>query len=46
MEATMHEAKTNLTKLVERALAGEDVVLTRGKERKPIARIVVADPIS
>jgi len=28
MEATMHEAKTQLSKLVERALAGEEVVLT------------------
>ena len=25
----MHEAKTNLSKLVEQALAGEDVVITR-----------------
>lgn len=40
MEATMHEAKTNLSKLVERALAGEEVVLTHGKSHTPIARIV------
>ena len=40
MEATMHEAKTNLSKLVARALAGEEVVLTNGKTRTPIARIV------
>jgi prevent-host-death family protein len=40
MEATMHEAKTNLSKLVARARAGEEVILTSGKNRAPIARIV------
>lgn len=39
MEATMHEAKTNLSKLVARARAGEEVVITNGKTRTPIARI-------
>jgi antitoxin (DNA-binding transcriptional repressor) of toxin-antitoxin stability system len=32
MEATMHQAKTQLSKLVARALAGEEVILTRGKK--------------
>jgi antitoxin (DNA-binding transcriptional repressor) of toxin-antitoxin stability system len=40
MEATMHEAKTNLSRLVERALAGEEVILTRGKERTPAVKLV------
>jgi antitoxin (DNA-binding transcriptional repressor) of toxin-antitoxin stability system len=40
MEATMHEAKTNLSKLVALARAGEEVILTSGKTRAPIARIV------
>jgi prevent-host-death family protein len=43
MEATMHEAKTNLSKLVARARAGEEVILTSGKTRAPIARIVAID---
>jgi len=34
----MHEAKTQLSRLVERAIAGEDVVITRSG--KPVARIV------
>jgi prevent-host-death family protein len=34
----MHEAKTQLSRLVERALAGEDVVITR--HGKPVARLV------
>jgi prevent-host-death family protein len=34
----MHEAKTQLSRLVERALAGEDVVITR--HGKPVVRLV------
>ncbi len=34
----MHEAKTNLSQLVERALAGEEVILTR--RGKPAVRLV------
>jgi prevent-host-death family protein len=34
----MHEAKTNLSKLVERAEGGEDIVIQRGG--KPVARLV------
>lgn len=34
----MHEAKTNLSKLVERVEAGEDVVITRNGT--PVAQLV------
>ncbi len=34
----MHEAKTNLSKLVERAQAGEDIVIARNGS--PVARLV------
>ena len=34
----MHEAKTTLSKLVERAEAGEDIVITRNG--KPVAHLV------
>jgi prevent-host-death family protein len=37
MTVGMHEAKTHLSQLVERALAGEDVVLTR--RGKPAVRL-------
>jgi antitoxin (DNA-binding transcriptional repressor) of toxin-antitoxin stability system len=40
MEATMHEAKTNLSKLVARARAGEEVILTSGRDRVPMVRMV------
>jgi len=34
----MHEAKTQLSKLVERATAGEEIVIARGGQ--PVARLV------
>ena len=40
MEATMHEARTGLSKLVARATAGEEAILATGKGRIPVARIV------
>jgi prevent-host-death family protein len=38
MQVTIHAAKTNLSKLIEAALAGEDVVIAKGK--LPVVRIV------
>jgi prevent-host-death family protein len=38
---TIHQAKTNLSKLIARAEAGEEVVIMRGKE--PVVRLT---PIS
>ena len=35
---TIHKAKTNLSRLIEDACAGEDVVIARGKV--PVVRIV------
>lgn len=43
MEATMHQAKTQLSKLVERMHAGEEIILTRGRNRVPVARLVAVD---
>ena len=40
----MHEAKTKLSQLVERAEAGEDVVIARNG--KPVARLVPIAPSS
>jgi prevent-host-death family protein len=36
--ANIHDAKTNLSKLIERALAGEDVTIARAG--KPLVRLV------
>ncbi len=38
----MHEAKTNLSSLVERALAGEEIWIARAG--KPLVRLTVAAP--
>ena len=43
--ATIFEAKTNLSELVRRAQLGEEVVITSGRERKPVARIVAVNPV-
>ena len=45
-KATMFEAKTNLSQLVKRALNGEDVQITTGRERKPVVRIVAIEPVN
>jgi prevent-host-death family protein len=38
MQYTVHEAKTNLSKLLEEAAAGKEVVIARGRE--PVAKII------
>jgi antitoxin (DNA-binding transcriptional repressor) of toxin-antitoxin stability system len=38
MRVTVHVAKTTLSKLIERARAGEEVIIARGKT--PVARLV------
>jgi antitoxin (DNA-binding transcriptional repressor) of toxin-antitoxin stability system len=40
MEATMHQAKTQLSKLVKMAIAGEEVILTHGRKRVPAVKLV------
>jgi len=40
----MHEAKTNLSRLVEKAVRGESVVIA--KAGKPVARIVPMETIA
>ena len=37
MEATMHQAKTQLSKLIEKAMNGEEVVIA--KAGKPMVRL-------
>lgn len=38
MQVTVHVAKTNLSKLIEAALAGEEVVIAKGD--KPVVKLV------
>jgi prevent-host-death family protein len=37
----VHEAKTHLSRLIERACRGEEVVISRGK--RPVVRLVPVD---
>jgi prevent-host-death family protein len=38
MQFTIHAAKTNLSKLIEAALAGEEVIIANGN--KPVVKLV------
>jgi antitoxin (DNA-binding transcriptional repressor) of toxin-antitoxin stability system len=38
LQVTIHAAKTNLSKLIEAVLAGEEVVIARGKT--PVVKLV------
>ncbi len=40
----MHEAKTTLSRLVERARAGEEIVIARNGT--PVARLVPVEPLA
>ena len=43
MAYTVHQAKTQLSKLLKQAEAGEEIIVMRGK--KPVAKIVAVDPV-
>jgi prevent-host-death family protein len=46
MEVNIHEAKTHLSRLIERALAGEEVIVAKaGKPLVRITPIAVKKPI-
>jgi prevent-host-death family protein len=40
---TIHQAKTNLSKLIQKAAAGEEVMIARGA--KPVARLVAVGEV-
>jgi prevent-host-death family protein len=41
MSYTVHQAKTNLSKLIKEAESGKEVLITRGK--KPVAKLLAVD---
>lgn len=45
VEASMFEAKTQLSQLVKKAQRGEKVILTTGRKRTPVAEIVALKPV-
>ena len=42
--ATIFEAKTNLSELLKKAQAGETVIITSGRDKKPIAKLEAIHP--
>jgi prevent-host-death family protein len=40
---TIHQAKTNLSKLIKNACKGEEIIITRGS--KPVARLVAVGEV-
>jgi antitoxin (DNA-binding transcriptional repressor) of toxin-antitoxin stability system len=44
MTATIFEAKTKLSELIKKAQEGETVVITAGREKKPVARLAAIEP--
>jgi prevent-host-death family protein len=43
--ATIFEAKTNFSELVRKAQKGEAVIITSGREKTPVAKIVPIQPV-
>lgn len=37
---TIHKAKTQLSRLIEKACKGEEVVIVRGKSKEPVVKLV------
>ena len=42
-QVTIHEAKTHLSRLIKEALAGEEVVIAKGKQ--PLVKLVVVPEV-
>lgn len=43
--ATIFEAKTNLSELVKKAQKGEEVIITSGRDKTPVARLEAIQPV-
>ena len=39
LQVTIHEAKTHLSRLIQKALEGEEIIIAKGK--KPLVKLVV-----
>ena len=42
-QVNIHDAKTHLSKLIERALQGEEIIIARAG--KPVARLTAIEPL-
>jgi prevent-host-death family protein len=43
--ATIFEAKTKLSELVRKVQKGETVIITSGREKTPVAKLVPIEPV-
>ncbi|MGD0444672.1 MAG: toxin-antitoxin system subunit antitoxin [Edaphobacter sp.] len=43
--ATIFEAKTHLSELVKKAQSGKTVIITSGRDKKPVAKIEAIKPV-
>jgi prevent-host-death family protein len=43
--ATIFEAKTKLSELVKKAQNGEEVIITSGRAKTPVAKLVAIEPV-
>jgi prevent-host-death family protein len=43
--ATIFEAKTNFSELVKKAQKGEEVIITSGREKTPVVKLVAVEPV-
>ncbi len=43
--ATIFEAKTNFSELVKKAQKGEEVIITSGRAKTPVAKLVAIEPV-
>lgn len=46
ISASIFEAKTNLSSLVKQAQQGEEVLITSGRAKTPVARLEAIQPIA
>ncbi len=43
--ATVHQAKTQFSRLLKRASEGEEVLIVKGRKATPVARLVAVAPV-
>jgi prevent-host-death family protein len=45
ISVTIFEAKTTLSELIRQAQTGEEVVITSGRDKTPVARLLAVEPV-
>jgi len=45
VKATIFEAKSNLSELIKKSQSGETVIITSGREKKPVVQLTPIEPV-